>query len=309
MMDTDTNKNSKLKDSFSLQATNRVLDILKKYPTKITDVSQLKDIKYIGAHTLKRIDEILKSGKLDEIDDDIISEKYLQYINELVKVYGIGTSMANKLYKNYNVKSIADLKKISKEIKLPDSVLTGIKYIGLSKENIPRDEMELIDNYLKQQINKVDIHLYGLICGSYRRNTGTNKTSNDIDLILIHPSNDNMYLHKLIQILKEDKFIIASLTAENVKTKYMGLCKLNKSQWIRRLDIRFIPMESYYYAILYFTGPRDFNRKMRMIAQSMSMTLNEYGLYTKDNKRIPAKSEKEIFDKLKMEYVVPELRQ
>jgi DNA polymerase/3'-5' exonuclease PolX len=88
----------------------------------------------------------------------------------------------------------------------------------------------------------------------------------------------------------------------------MGFCRLNNNTPIRRLDIRFIPYESYYYAQLYFTGPKDFNRKMRQVALDMGYTLNEYGLYDEKGKSFVVKSEKEIFELLNMEYLSPNLR-
>ena len=305
-MDKTKDKEEKLKLSYGLQSINRVLKIIREFPTEIKSSTDLKNIKYVGAHTLKRIDEILNSGKLEEINEDVISDKYLDYINDLGRVYGIGDSLANKLYAEHGIKNVAQLKKLSDEgkIKLPDVVLTGLKYFGKSKENIPRDEMENIDIYLHDVITETDNDLFGVMCGSYRRNYKTNKTSNDIDLILVHKSDDNKYLHKFVEKLIEKKFIVASLTASDVKTKYMGLCKLKKNP-IRRIDIRFVPMKSYYFASLYFTGPRDFNKKMRMTAINMNYKLNEYGLFDKNNKSFDAKSEKEIFDKLNMEYVDP----
>jgi DNA polymerase/3'-5' exonuclease PolX len=135
-------------------------------------------------------------------------------------------------------------------------------------------------------------------------------------MLIVHPSIKTKkdmekskinYLKLFIEKLIEDKFIIDSLTDIDVPTKYMGLCKF-KDNPIRRIDIRFIPYESYYYAMLYFTGSKDFNKKMRLIAINMNYTLNEYGLYDDKNKLFKVNSEKEIFDLLNMEYVDPQFR-
>ena len=115
------------------------------------------------------------------------------------------------------------------------------------------------------------------------------------------------YLEILINRLKDEKFIIDSLTAENVPTKYMGIFKW-KDGPLRRIDIRFIPYESYYPAMLYFTGGKDFNRKMRQVAVNNNFTLNEYGLFDENGKMIKVNSEKDIFDELGMEYLTPDKR-
>jgi DNA polymerase/3'-5' exonuclease PolX len=99
------------------------------------------------------------------------------------------------------------------------------------------------------------------------------------------------------------------LTGDDVKTKYMGIFKLGKGYPLRRIDIRYIPFESYYYATLYFTGSKDLNKKMRQLANNMNYLLNEYGLYDSNNKLIlRPKSEHDIFEILGLEYLSPDKR-
>ncbi|AYV75915.1 MAG: DNA polymerase family X protein [Terrestrivirus sp.] len=312
-MDHETNKQNKIKHSYRLESTKKVIKILEKFPEEITSSAQLKGVKDVGKGTLERIDEILQFGKLGEVMDDILDQSYLNYVNELDEVYGIGQDKALKLWKEYGVKSIKDLQKLHEEgkIQLPDNVVVGLKYYGMAKEKIPRDEMELMDIYLHEVIREIDIELFGIVCGSYRR---LSPTSNDIDMLIIHPSYKRKtdkpkinYLSMYIAKLKKHKFIVDSLTSDTVPTKYMGLCQYEKNP-IRRIDIRFMPYDSYYSAILYFTGSADLNRRMRRVADSLGYTLNEYGLFDENEKMIVVNSEKEIFEELGMDYISPELR-
>ena len=90
----------------------------------------------------------------------------------------------------------------------------------------------------------------------------------------------------------------------------MGLAKYLDNP-IRRLDIRLIPLESFFTAYLYFTGSYEFNERMRGIAKRQGYKLNEYGLYKKTGdtyKLIKVKSEEDIFKVLGMDYVEPEKR-
>ena len=66
-------------------------------------------------------------------------------------------------------------------------------------------------------------------------------------------------------------------------------------------------MESYYTALVYFTGSKEFNINMRQKAKKMGYILNRYGLY-KNNKKIPINSEKELFEKLKIKFILPKDR-
>lgn len=308
-----TSDKTQLKNMYRLYAIQKVLKILETYPNKITSSSQLLGIKNIGKKSLSRIDEILKTGKLSEItiSDDI--DKYLNIITELEDVIGIGRKKAYDLLKNHNIISIADLKQKYNlgKIDLPNNIIKGLEYVDKITEQIPRTEIDQMNEILTNTLLKIDPHLFGVICGSYRRQL---ELSNDIDFVIVHTKmktfNDtkkNNYLTKFVKSLKHHQIIIDSLTSDDVSTKYMGIYKLNNNPY-RRIDIRYVPYNSFYTAILYFTGSKEFNKKMRFLATNMGYLLNEYGLYNENNKQIDIYSEKDIFDILGMEYVTPDKR-
>ena len=83
---------------------------------------------------------------------------------------------------------------------------------------------------------------------------------------------------------------------------------------VRRIDIRFVPYDYYPAALLYFTGSYELNTQMRQIAKTLGYKLNEYGLFKlkKDDiysdTPVKVKSEKDIFKKLKLDYLEPHER-
>lgn len=316
--DIDFSEDSKKKmiDMYRLKSIAKVIKQLEKYHKEINlkNIKELEKIEGVGKNSIKRIEEILKTGKLQEVKITENTEKYLKFISKLEEVIGIGRKKAYELFKNYNIKSVKELKeKYEKgEIELPTNVIKGLKYVDKIKENIPREDIEELEQILMNTTLEIEPKLFGIVCGSYRRQK---KTSNDIDFIIVHSDIDTKkdiekskvnYLELFIAKLKEKKILVDSLTSEFVKTKYMGICNLKGI--LRRIDIRYVPYESYYPAILYFTGSKDLNTKMRQIALTMDYTLNEYGLYDEKNKKIKVNSEKEIFVKLGMEYLIPEKR-
>lgn len=306
-----------LVNSYRLAAVKKVLKILEKFPDEIKSSDQLKNIKNVGKKSLERINEILTTGKLSEIKINEESFEYLKIITELEEVFGIGKKKAYELFMKHSITSIDDLKKKAKDgsIKLPEYILKGLEYVGKLNNEIPRNEIEKIDKILKTTTLLISPKLFGITCGSFRRQK---QKSGDIDFLLfntelltksdIAKSKIN-YLQVFINSLKKQKIIIESLTSDDVATKYMGICKLLNGDYCR-IDIRLIQYESFYPAILYFTGSRDLNKKMRQLAISNGYLLNEYGIYqTKqiqsDNNMLKVNSEKEIFQILKMEYVEP----
>lgn len=317
-IDNSKNSNERMKNLFRLKQIGNALNIIKNYKQKISSGIQLKDVKGIGKGVISRIDEILGHGKLSEITMQTQDIDISNSIDELKEIYGIGDKMANDLVKNYDIKSVEELVKANKngDIKLNNNVLVGLKYRKKYKQQIPRSEMQKMETYIQTIAKKINGKLEVRICGSYRREK---PFSNDIDCMLAHPSivskddilNKKNYLHKFIEYLKDEEFIVDSLTSDTVDTKFMGFCQYKKKP-IRRIDIRYIPYESYYSALLYFTGSGSFNQAMRKEAKKKGYKLNEYGLFKIKSddtyKIIKVKSEKDIFKKLGMDYVEPKDR-
>jgi len=315
--------------NFKIRQLSNVLGILKKYPTEITkdNYQELKEINGIGKGSIDRIKEILDTGKLKELGKftDVKKEKN-DSINELEEIVGIGRAKALEFFKQgiTTIKILKDKIK-KKEIEVNDKILLGLKYHGVYKMNIPRKEVdkyykfiEKVINYINKKHEFTEKNKYIFqICGSYRREK---LFSNDIDVLISKMGTKNdktkceIHLERMIKKLKSNikinnnnPLLLDDMTDKNVKTKYMGFGKL-KDYPIRRIDIRFVPYESYFSALLYFTGSGDLNQKMRKIAKDKGYKLSEYGLFDSNDKRFKITSERDIFKKLDIEYLPPKLR-
>lgn len=291
------------KNIYRRERIKNAINIIERFPNEIKSGDDVANIKGIGEGIMRRIDEILTTGKLKEITD-------LSTISELENVIGIGPAKAKELKDKYKITTVRELKDRSKELNLNKNILLGLKYYDIYEKKIPRSEMVEIDIYLQNEILKVSESLIGIICGSYRRLL---PFSNDIDLLLFHPKivtkkdieTKINYLQELIKTLR-NHFLLDDLTNEKISVKYMGFCRLGNKP-IRRIDIRYFPYESYYTALLYFTGSANFNRNMRSRALKNNFKLNEYGLF-KNSTKINVKSEEDVFIHLGMRYVSPEMR-
>jgi DNA polymerase/3'-5' exonuclease PolX len=311
-IDNSTGK-ERIKNTFRLQSIENAIKVLSKIKEKEISIELIKDLKGIGSGTIRRIEEIIKTGKLSEIKITTKDEKFLKLMDELEESYGIGKKTAYTLFKEHNIKSMDDLiKKVkSGEVVLSDVAMKGLKYYKQITTKIPRNYIDSARELLLDTLFKIDPELFGAICGSYRR---MKDTSGDIDLIVVHPKiqtksdlKKNKYFKTIIKTLKINGFIIESLTGDDVESKFMGIFEFKGI--IGRIDIRFMPYESFYFAYLYFTGGVDLNRNMRLIANTHGFKLNEYGLY-KDgsSKSVMVESEKEIFDILGLNYLQPKDR-
>ena len=307
---------------FGKIAIIKVIDILKNMENEITDIEQLEGVAGIGSGSFKRIKEILETGKLKELEeyDKMINERQVKkaIIDELKNVHGIGEVTAVKLVED-GIKSVADLKKASKEgkIQLNSNILVGLEFYDDLLERIPRDEMNKFNKIFTKKVKEIDSNLNLIIAGSYRRGA---VSSGDIDILLSHNNiktaedlkNNENYMNTFLEKIKN--MIVGNLSLGD--TKFMGVIKFTPINKARRIDIRYLPMESYYTALLYFTGSGNFNILMRNQAIDKGYKLSEYHLYkvTKEDgkvieKPVKVNSEKQIFDIIKMEYLEPEDRE
>jgi len=317
----DKNVKAITANQFRLKQIKNIITILKKYPNKITidNYLDLKDINGVGKGTIDRIKEILLTGKLSELGNFIDNKKEKKKsIDDLESVVGIGHTHALELY-NKGITSVKDLKKKIKEgkIEVNEKIELGLKYYGKFEGNIPRKEIDKIykiftDIFKKLNKKLKDQYIFEF-CGSFRREK---PTSGDIDILISKfgkIDEDNNYLVDIIKLLKEplkkndDKSLLVDDLTELGKTKYMGFCKYKENP-VRRIDIRFVPYDSYYSALLYFTGSAELNKQMRHIAKTKKLKLSEYGLFKENGDKIPINNERDIFDKLDMEYLAPRLR-
>jgi DNA polymerase/3'-5' exonuclease PolX len=311
----NSNQRDKLRHMFRLKSIQNVIKILKKLKDskkKSLTLEEISKIKGIGTGTINRIKEIMKTGSLSEVLITSADEAFQSILSSLEEIYGVGHLTAYNFLKKYNISSIEELKqKIAlKEIEVNPIIEKGLKYVGKINTQIPHNTITLIREFLLDSLYEVNYKLFGAICGSYRRQK---ETSGDVDMIIIHSelltktdiNKNKSYLELFIKKLLDKSFLIESLTAEDVETKYMGIFSYNDI--IGRIDIRYIPADSYYSAILYFTGGKEFNQRMRIVAKSKGYKLNEYGLY-EGSKAFVIHSEKDIFDRLGMKYIRPELR-
>lgn len=316
-------KDKKVKNTnkFRIKAMNDAIQIIKDHPVKITSGGDARQLKGIGSGMADRIDEIISTGTLQELADKVTEETLA--IKSLSTILGVGDAHANAWYTKYKIKSAEELINLWKsgslkdlDIKLTHQMEVGLRYYKDFQIKIPRDEIQEIRKLIEHTLSAVDKKLMFEICGSYRRGKDF---SGDVDVLVTLPSmlthddlmqNKVNYLNEIVAKLVSTGFLIDYLT-EDSYTKYMGVCRIR--ELARRIDIRVVPFESWATALMYFTGSGEFNIQFRRVALKKGYTLTEYGLYKLENglkgAMVPnLKTEKDIFDFLKVKYLTPAQR-
>ena len=272
---------------------------------------QLKGIPRIGVGIREKVQEILDTGHIIELDDlknksSIKKSKKTKLLDELESILGIGPEQAKKL-NHMGVSSIKDLKnKVAKGvIALNHQQLIGLKYYNDLGKLIPRKEAHDIvldiDRIIKDKTikDKNWNNLEIIHAGSY---PSGKEASKDIDILIFDPEirtkNDldkSTLLIDLVNYLKEEGKILEILSLG--KTKFLGIVPgTDKSNYVKHLDIRLIPTESRVPAYFYYTSGGKFNQMIRQVAKDKGFTLSEFYLKDKNGKVIPVNSEEDIFN-------------
>ena len=287
-------------------AYSKAITTLSNLGFEISDIKQVKGLRFVGPKITTKIDEFLKTGKIAEVEKtkpllkkEPAKTKSELDIEKLQLVWGIGPKKAEELVE-LGMNTVTKLRK--NPILLNKKQKIGIKYYEDLLKKIPRIMIHVINVFTLIQLNRKwgkDSYQFK-IAGSYRRGK---KESGDIDMLV---SSEEFKLRDLVNLLEEKKLIVVNESMKN--EKFMGIIKCPTGYGnFMRLDIQFIPKESWGSALLYFTGSKNTNLHMRSKAKKMGLVLNQRGLF-KNGKKLKASTEKEIFSHLGIKYLEPHKR-
>ncbi|MDD3292545.1 MAG: DNA polymerase/3'-5' exonuclease PolX [Candidatus Pacebacteria bacterium] len=280
-------------------------DISKIY--KERGIKGLKEIPAVGESIALKIEEYLKTGKIKYIEE--LKKITPVDVDELTKIEGLGGKRIKRLYKELGIKTIKDLERAIEEHKIASlfgfgekmeaNITEAIKFLKKSKgrfllRNV-LDDVYRIENIFKKikGVEKVSV------AGSARRRK---ETIGDIDfLIAIRDTSDKYLVEKIMNTFvgmdEVIKIVNKGETKSSIKTR-QGL----------DMDLRLVSLSSFGSALQYFTGSKEHNIALRRIAIRKGLKLNEYGLF-KNNRKIKGETEEEIYERLGMDWIYPELRE
>jgi len=355
-----TLKQENPKEEYSARAFETSSRIIRSWPYEIKSSNDLTSVPGIGPKTKARIDEILRQGYLSELSEQkerLENEKYPKDKNWEEKqkeerqkgekrrtislfsgILGVSSTFS-ELWYNQGYRTLDDL---YKKVRLTNTQLIGIKYYDDLQLPIPRNEMLIYDQKFQMIagcLNKyMNIGIKIEMAGSYRRKLSI---SRDIDLVLTVQDKKGQplkeYIQLFITILKVMSIILHDISLGN--GKYLGIVRLSGLETklkgkaegkvgeypTRHLDIEFVEPENFPFALLYFTGSKEFNIRMRRFAKEKGYLLNHQGLFemssVKKQKEEGAKGEegrkrveryfpdeRAIFNFLGFTYLAPEKR-
>tara|TARA_Y100000389_G_scaffold171916_1_gene179910 strand:+ start:2839 stop:5766 length:2928 start_codon:yes stop_codon:yes gene_type:complete len=297
-LNTLENLTSNRGDIFRARAYKRASEALMSLEETCITLEHVKDKEGIGKTIIEKFKEFMETGKINAIE-----KEKSHPIHIFSKIYGVGPKKAEELSKSF--KTINELRDgLKKEPKLlNDKQTVGLQYYESILERIPREEIDIYNKIVQEIVSKMKTGIKGEIVGSYRRGS---KNSGDIDIIIT--SDNPKDFDKFIELFKSYNIIEEILSKGSKKCLAIGKLENKLS---RRIDFMYTSPKEYPYAILYFTGSKEFNVKMRLHALKMGLTLNEHELKYLDASKtseFSLNTEKDVFEFLNLEYVEPKDR-
>jgi DNA polymerase (family 10) len=291
---------------FKPQAYRRAAQNIENLSEDIEDIykkGNLEDIPGIGKSIASKIKELIETNHLEYLEE--LRKEFPSGSLELLKVEGVGPKIAMQLSKELGITNISELESAAREGKIrnikgfgpkkEENILHAIELFKSSQDRFLLVDIMPIAYDIEQYMKKLKVISKIDIAGSIRRKK---ETVGDIDILAVTKQPKNVIEHfiqypKIRQILTQGEMRSTIVVNNGIQ-----------------VDIRIIDIESYGAGLLYFTGSKEHNILLRDFARKKNWKLNEYGLFEpKYNSLLTGKTELEIYKKLGMSYIEPEMRE
>ena len=300
-------------DSFRIRSYRNAAAAIEALPQQVTELIQepknLLAVPGIGKGMLVNLQQLLGEGRL-QVHAELL-KKYHPSMLELFKIQGLGPKTIALIWSAYQVSDIDGVEKLAREGKIQTLPRMGIKHEQKLLKAI-EDYRRIGGRFLLETGEKLADQLVEHLltvpgvekvtpAGSLRRGRDT---VGDLDILVTGPacSADETRQKIAEHLLRFPGLMDVIAQGENK----LSFRHRNGMQ----VDVRFLPPESFGAAMQYFTGSKAHNVALRQRALKMGFTLNEYSLAELETEKpVAGRSEEEIYAKLKLDFIPPELRE
>ena len=288
-------------NQFRVRAYRRAARTIEGLPQSVRSMlsaeQDLSELPGIGKDLAGKIAAIVDSGHFDLLDK--LKKKLPGDLGEMAGLPGLGPKRVKLLYTKAKVHTLDELRRAIKlgklrglrgfgpltEKKLAAALETPVAQKRF-KLAVAEAEAEALVTFLRDERRVI-------VAGSFRRRRDT---VGDLD-ILVTSKHGGRVGDKLVGYDNVDEVLAHGPTRTTVVLR-SGI----------QVDVRVVPEVSYGAALLYFTGSKAHNIALRGIANDRKWKLNEYGLFS-GKRRIAGATEDEVYEKLGLAYIPPEMRE
>src|SRR4030081_94884 len=304
-------------DSFRVRSYRNSAEAIEALPQQVADLIQepkkLLAVPGIGKGMLANLQMLFKDGRIEAHAE--LLKKYRPSMLELLKIQGLGPKTIALIWSAHQVSDLEGVEKLAREGKIRELPRMGEKHeLKLLKaiEDYRRIAGRFLLDTAEQLAEKLLEHLLAAPlgnlgiekvtpAGSLRRGR---ETVGDLDILVTGKGCiEAESRQELIQHLLRFPGLMDVIAQGENKVSFRHRSGM-------QVDVRLLAPESFGAAMQYFTGSKAHNVALRQRALKMGFTLNEYSLSTlEDEKPVAGATEEEIYAKLKLDFIPPELRE
>jgi DNA polymerase (family 10) len=290
-------------NSFKIRAYENAVGIVEGLDDldELIKSGELTNIKGIGSHLADHIKELAQTGKLKEYES--LRSSVPDGIFEMLRIQGLGPKKVKALWEKLKIANVGELEYACRgnrllELegfgeKMQEKILKGIEYLRRFEDKHLFSAAYAAAFEILMEISAHKSALHAEIAGSIRRRK---ELIRDIDILAACDKAGP--LMEFFTALPQ----VDSVTAKG-ETKSSVVLRSGIAA-----DLRVVSGKEFPFALHYFTGSKEHNVAMRSLAKKAGLKLNEYGLF-KGTKLLACKDETELFERLGLEYIPPELRE
>src|SRR5690242_5547275 len=296
-------------DSFRIRSYRNAASVIEGYPEPVSAIlkdpaRKVTEIPGIGKGIASALEEIEQRGSFDRRDQML--EVYPPTALELPKIQGLGPKGIRTLFEHYRVSTIDGLERLCQEQKIRELPRMGAKLEEKVLRSIAQYRQRagrFLLSFAYGIADELSLFLLALDgveqvtpAGSLRRGK---ETVGDLDLLATGPG-AGAAIEKFVKHPKVHEVLGQGENKASVRYGLEGI----------QVDLRALPKEHYGAALQYFTGSKEHNIQLRTRALKMGYTLSEYSLARVDTKEpVAAATEEEVYAKLGLAWIPPELRE
>jgi len=300
-------------DPFRIRSYRNAAQAIEQLSQQVADLikepKRLLEVPGIGKGMLTNLQEIEKEGRL-KVQAELL-EKYHPSMLQLLKIQGLGPKTIALIWSAYKVSDVDGVEKLAREGKIRELPRMGEKHeakLLKAIEDYRRiggrfliDAAEIECQKLTAYIEKFSGIDKITPAGSLRRGRDT---VGDLDILVTGKACcTEAGRQEAIEYVAKYPAIMDVIARGDNKISFHLRGGL-------QVDVRLLPPESFGAAMQYFTGSKAHNVALRQRALKMGYTLNEYSLATLEGEKpVAGKTEEEIYGKLKLDYIPPEMRE
>jgi DNA polymerase (family 10) len=265
----------------------------------------LEEIPGVGSSIAEKLEELITRGKLRYYE--ALKRKTPVDVEGLSAIEGVGPKTIKLLWQKLGVKTVSDLERAARAGKLrnlpgfgeksEEKILQGIAFRREHGNRFLLSEALPLARMIEERLRKLPGVEAAVVAGSILRRK---ETVGDGDILVV--SDEPKKVTEYFVAMPEVSHVYGSGETKTMVRFRNGM----------DFDLRIVPRESFGAALNYFTGSKDHNVALRQRAIKRGWKLNEYGLFQRSRggwRMIAGRREEEIYRKLGLAFIVPEMRE